>query len=272
MSDNKTTLILADIHHQVDQADEIIRNVNADVVISVGDVFDNFNDDPETVTKTSEWFVDFVNAPGHVFIAGNHEMSYSIPNSPYRCSGYEQWKDFIINDIVSRKDWEKMVYYHILDDQWLMSHGGLHKFHVPQHIADLHKDRSIFLKAIAEYLNNEAIKGFRGEGWFFHAGRSRGGFQRVGGLTWCDFESEFYPVKGLNQIVGHTPQELGFPKWCRFKEGKVLYPSTSEWSPTLSDLNDVNQSTNVCLDVWGNTHWAVWNGNKLTFFNYRDNL
>lgn len=269
---NDIVLVLSDIHHKTDQADKIIRQVGADKVICLGDAFDDFYDTPEIVRNTSEWFVDFINNPKHIFIAGNHEMSYSIPQSPYRCSGYEQWKDFIINDIVPRKDWGKMVYYHILDGKWLLSHAGLHKHHVPKHIADLHQDRPAFLKAIAGYLDEEIIKGFRGESWVFRAGRSRGGFQNVGGLTWCDFEREFYPVKGLNQIVGHTPQDIGVPKWCRLKEGKLWYPPATEWSPKLSDLNDVNQSTNVCLDVWGNTHWAIWNGEKLTFFNYRDDL
>lgn len=269
----KITLIIPDLHLRWRQADKIIAAAGADEVVFLGDFFDDFGDDPDSVGEMANWLEVSVEKPNRIHLFGNHDVHYAFPNRNFECSGYAQWKYFIIRDTFDKNPvFDKFKFYHVLDGKWLLSHGGLHKQHVPKHIADLHEDRPAFLKAITEYLDEEAIKGLRGEGWIFRAGRSRGGFQKVGGLTWCDFEREFYPVKGLNQIVGHTPQRLGFPKWCRLKGGKVWYPPASEWSPKLSDVNDVNQSTNVCLDVWGNTHWAVWDGQKFTFFNYRDDL
>ena len=39
---------------------------------------------------------------------------------------------------------------------------------------------------------------------WLQAGRGRGGTGRVGGLDWLDWSSEFVPIEGLNQIVGHS--------------------------------------------------------------------
>jgi hypothetical protein len=273
MSNTKTTLILGDIHHRVDQADEIIRHVKADEVISIGDAFDDFVEDPEVVRHTAEWFVDFVNQPNHIFIAGNHEMHYAFANRSFVCSGYQQWKYFQINDIVSRKDWNKMVYYHILDGKWLLSHAGLHNLHVPPEIVKLHTDRPKFLAELSTYLDAQIIEGHRNNSWIFGAGHSRGGDQRVGGITWNDFEREFYPVKGLNQIFGHTSQGLGFAKWCvqRGDSKPEFYPvGQFQVNPTMID--NVNISVNIDLDVHRNIHWATWNGKKLKVFNYKDDL
>ncbi len=53
---------------------------------------------------------------------------------------------------------------------------------------------------------------------FLGCGRYRGGDCDFGGLTWCDFNGEFYPSEGLPpQIVGHTkgdePRSKG-QNWC----------------------------------------------------------
>jgi hypothetical protein len=267
-------LIIPDLHHRVDQADTIIRKVKADKVICLGDVYDDFDDTPEMVRNTSEWFVDFINQPNHIYIAGNHCLHYAFPNKSFQCSGYTQWKYFQINDIVSRKDWDKMVYYHVLDGKWLLTHAGLHKRWVPKEIAALHVDRPKFLASLAEYLDQEIIKGHRGESWIFGPGLSRGGFQPVGGISWCDYTCEFYPVKGLNQICGHTPQSNHTGVWTYLKgtSKPTHHPINAPWAPNPKDYDDVQRSYNVCLDVWQNTHWAIWNGTNLRFGNMIDAL
>lgn len=267
----ETTLILADIHHRVNQATKIVKEVGADKVISLGDIFDDFNDTPDNVRESCEWLEWFVSNPNHIYLAGNHCMHYAFPtNESFRCSGYAQWKSFIIQDTVDPSVWKKMKYYHILDNTWFLSHGGLHKNHLPENIAYLYQDRPRFLKSISEYLDDEIIKGHRENSWVFRAGRSRGGFQPVGGLTWCDFEREFYPIRGLNQLVGHTPQGLGFPKWCILNQEKVSFSPYDLITPTREQLDNPNLSYNLDLDVQGNTHYAVWDGKKLTLGNYRD--
>jgi hypothetical protein len=38
-------------------------------------------------------------------------------------------------------------------------------------------------------------------------GRARGGWAKVGGVNWLDYDREFKPVPGLKQIFGHTPHD-----------------------------------------------------------------
>lgn len=278
----ETTLIIPDLHLKMDQADKIIKHVGADKVICLGDIFDDFVENPESVRNAAEWYVDFVNNPNHIMLWGNHCQHYGFVYRSFQCSGYEQWKYFLINDIVDRKTWDKVKWYHFLDGKWLLSHGGLHNLNVPKNIKKYYKDRTKFISKLSEYLDVEICRGFQlgSEGvgsWVFNAGHARWGSQRVGGITWCDFQREFFPVKGINQIVGHTPIEAGTPHWCLLErdplnsDGKVSYRyENGETFFKPEDLDDTELSFNLDLDVWQNIHWAVWNGKKLTFGNYKD--
>lgn len=272
-SNKNLVLIIPDLHLRHKQAEKIISHVKPGEIIFIGDYFDSFVEDPNAIRATAEWFTWSIHQPNRIMVTGNHEMSYAFASRWFICSGYAQWKDFIINDIVERKDWDKLKYYYILDGKWLLSHGGLHKFHLPDNIAKLHTDRPLFLQKIQEYLDTEIIKGHRNESWIFRAGYSRGGDHKVGGITWCDFDREFYPIKGLNQLFGHTPQDLGFAKWCYLKgNSHVTYHPINLWMPKPEDYDNVQRSYNIDLDVHGNMHWAIWNGKSLSFGNYQDNF
>jgi len=272
----KISLIIPDLHHRWGQAEKIISNVGADEVIFIGDYFDDFNDTPEMVRETCDWLEASVKKPNRIHLFGNHDQHYAYTYRSFKCSGYEDWKYFIIHDTLPREVWDKLVWYHFLDDRWLLTHGGLHKFNVPDAIAKLSGDRPKFFAAIKEHLDNGLKDGFKAAAnnvphWFFNAGRSRRGMNRVGGITWCDYEREFFPVAGLNQIVGHTPQGLGFPKWCLLdSKGKVSYAPADVFAVTPAKLDNVKTSVNIDLDVHGNTHYGIWDGKKFTIGNYRD--
>lgn len=270
----KITLIIPDLHLRWQQAQKIIASVKTDQIIFLGDFFDDFGDNPEMIGEMCDWLEAEVKKPNRTFLWGNHDVHYARAESHLQCSGYEQWKYFLIRDrFENTKVWDAFKFFHILDGTWLLTHGGLHKFHLPENIANLHTDRPTFLKAVEQYLEEESRKAFRRESWMTQAGFSRGGGQRVGGLTWCDFEREFFPIKGLNQIVGHTPQGLGFAKWCYLKgNSSVTYHPVGALTPKPEDYHDVQRSYNINLDVYRNTHWAVWDGKQLRVFNYQDDL
>jgi len=273
---DKITLIIPDLHHKWQQAEIIISAVGADEIIFLGDYFDDFDDEPAQVSETCDWLEASVNKPNRIHLFGNHDQHYAFVYRSFQCSGYTQWKYFTIHDRMNSNVWDKLKWYHFLDNQWLISHGGLHKFNLPESITKFSNDRPKFIAEISGYLDAQIREGFRcgatnQSSWIFNAGHSRGGSQRVGGITWCDFEREFFPIKGINQIVGHTPQGLGFPKWCLLNNnGKVSYPPYDKFQPTLEMLNDTYLSINIDLDVQGNMHYATWNGKKLVVGNYRD--
>jgi hypothetical protein len=234
------------------------------------------------VRETCSWLSGSVAKPNRIHLFGNHDQHYAYVYRTFQCSGYAQWKYFIIHDNIDPKTWDKLKWFHFLDGKWLLSHAGLHKFNVPDHIKKHRKDRPKFIEHLTGYLNYEIRKGFQAgaegvESWVFNAGHARWGSQRVGGITWCDFQREFSPVKGINQIVGHTPIQEGAPQWCLLErdplnsDGKVSYRyENGETFFKPEDLDDTELSFNVGLDVWQNMHWAVWDGKKLTFGNYQD--
>jgi hypothetical protein len=260
MDNKKQVLIIPDIHLKWEMANRIIDHVGADEIIFLGDYFDDFNDTPEMVNEMVDWLEHSVRQPNRIHIVGNHDMHYAFPEPKFICSGFKQWKMFIIRDRLSQKFWENLKFYHILDGTWFCSHAGLHDLHVPHRIKDLRADRPVFLTALSEYLDKEIIKGFRGKSWIFRAGRARGGIQRVGGITWCDYTREFKPVVGLNQLLGHTPIDASLGnKWIN-----------SAYAPKPPDYTDTNHSYNLDIDTWGGMRWAVWDGSTLEIGNYSD--
>lgn len=269
-NNQRKALIIPDLHLRWFQAQKILDNVPHDEVIFLGDFFDDFNDDPQSIGEMADWLQAAVRHKNFHFIYGNHDVHYANAARHLQCSGYADWKYFIIRDRYEKTDvWDHFKWFHILDGKWLLSHGGLHKFNLPEKVAKLHEDRPKFMRELEAYLNEQCRYAWRESSWVNGIGHSRGGCNRVGGLTWCDFEREFYPVKGLNQIVGHTPQGQGTAKWC-FMKGKSN-PSMAPidmFKPLPEAFDDVNASYNVDLDVWKNTHWALWDGKDITFGNY----
>lgn len=255
----RSVLIIPDLHLNWRRADRIINYVGADEILFLGDYFDQFDDTPEDINEMVDWLEHSVKQPNRIHLLGNHDMHYAFPDSKFQCSGYEQWKMFIIRDRLKTKFWDSFKFYHILDETWMCSHAGLHDLHVPQKIKNMRKNRPAFLKEISKYLDAEIIKGFRGESWIFRAGRARGGYQRVGGITWCD-EREFKPIVGLNQVFGHTPIDVAVGnKWINTAD-----------APTPPDYTNTNHSYNLDIDTRGGMRWAVWNGTTLEIGNYKD--
>lgn len=270
MGMHKVSLIIPDIHHRWAEAEKIIASVKHDEVIFLGDYFDDFGDTPEMVEETCDWLNASVKKATRIHLFGNHDQHYAYDYRSFRCSGYEQWKAILINDQVSRNTWDKVKWYHVLDETWLLTHAGLHKSHLPKDIQALSSDRPLFLKEIANFLDVELVAGFRKaanneSAWIFNAGRSRGGLFNVGGITWCDYEREFHPIAGLNQILGHTPQGIGHARWMVLDEQskKPVARSASLWTPDEKRFHDTEESVNIDLDVHRRTHYAMWNGKTL---------
>lgn len=266
------SLIIPDLHHRWRDAETIIEKVAHDEVIFLGDYFDDFNDTPHMVSETCDWLISSVNKPNRIHLFGNHDVHYAFVYRTLQCSGYEQWKYFIISDVVPRETWDKLKWYHVLDNKWLLTHAGLHNAHITEPIRVLNGKEKLI--SIASDLDIGIINGFRaaannGENWALGSGRSRGGRMPFGGIIWCDFEREFVPVKGLHQIFGHTPQGLGIAKWCVLnKNGKKEFHPSTLFTP--KEFDDPSWSFNLDLDVLHNTHYAVWDGRSLTVGNVKD--
>lgn len=266
--DNKSDkiLILPDIHLSHKKAEKIISSVKADKIVALGDFFDNFDDTPEMVFATAEWFKDFINRPNVVACCGNHDIMYWFKdNKNVRCGGYTDEKSKIINSIVKPDDWNKLKFYHVIDD-WILSHAGIHPFWIDMVKFRKNEPVEITQEALIQKLetdSKECIKRLnKGDGnWFIVAGFSRSNSPFVGGLLWCDFNQEFEPIRGIHQILGHTPDRENI-RWSFLKEGSTIPEASIHGAePYLSKQS----SYNVCIDSYPALKWyAILEDKKLT--------
>ena len=192
-----STLIIPDLHHHTQNADRWLNAVQFDRVIFLGDYFDYFDDKDcvEEASETASWLARQMEQPNCVFLLGNHDAAYMFPECPaLHCPGFTKAKARAIHKILRPKHWKRFQIATV-EGGWLISHAGFH----PSLIAGLTLDA--ILKKCARALRNAA----RGTvDPILRAGLDRDGSQPVGGPLWLDWES-LVPIRGINQIVGHTP-------------------------------------------------------------------
>lgn len=124
---------------------------------------------------------------------GNHEWSYLEP--AMRCSGYEQSFDL---RIAGHKQRMRDLLEHFLwfpEHRLLVTHAGLSY--------GLWQECGFTFENLPGKLGEWALLPIQETpaGWI---GMPRGGMDKVGGIYWCDWYSEFQPVPGLTQVFGHT--------------------------------------------------------------------
>lgn len=203
-SKDKKILIFADPHQDIKKLHRIIKHESADINICLGDWFDSFFfDDDKNYAQTAEYLLDYLSKPNNYTLYGNHDLNYLFNNDLARCSGYEDRKYESINEIIKndRLHVQNTFKWHFLIDGYLCTHAGLHSTYIPPQCKDI--------SDINAYLGTEGEKSLLAlrtydNHWFFKAGRARGGFWKIGGIVWLDFNYEFEPIDDLPQIVGHT--------------------------------------------------------------------
>ena len=173
---------VGDIHGKIEQVQRALENDG--IIIFVGDFMDSFDrtvEDHEACLKTVLNAIDKGKAQA---VFGNHELSYIY--GQHKCSGWDMDRKIMFSrykqEILSKFKWVIE-----LPDKWLITHAGLH----PKVQALIHRPT---YDGWCEDLRSSAH-------WI---GQWRGGMNVVGGIFWCDFNTEFKPVYGINQVFGHT--------------------------------------------------------------------
>lgn len=240
------TLVIPDVHLRWRLVDALLKEVEHDDVVYLGDFFDQFRDSAKQNRQQAIWLKAELKKPARTFLWGNHDLHYATPNHHTTCSGYESGKDIAINEIMQPEDWAKFQWY-CWRDSWLLTHAGLHPSFVPAEVKDLIiRDPKLKHMALDNWLSEEcgyadAALRKNESHRFFRAGRARYGNQQYGGLTWLDFNREFAVVPGINQLVGHTNQ-------------------IATWSPGTIETDD---SANHCIDC-DSKYYAVCTNGKLS--------
>lgn len=225
------SLIIPDIHNKVDVVDKLLLITNWDKVFFLGDYFDDFGDNKHIAAKTANWLKENLKNEKFHFIFGNHDIGYRFPGLWWTsCSGFSNDKSEIINAILTVEDWNKLKLFYF-EQGFYLSHAGMNK--------DIFKDNAgkILIENVTEKCEQALASPDMNE--VIGAGQARGGFQKIGGITWLDFRVEFQEIEGICQIVGHT----------RHKEPSAIIGANSK---------------NYCLDTNMNHYGILENGELKT--------
>ena len=222
------TIIISDLHNRVDIVEPVLSSPALqpyDNVIFLEDYFDDFYDTPDDVAHSARWLKQSLHRSNRIHLIGTHDIWYRFPDNRFViASGNTEEKSNAINNILTEKDWNLVRPYYYEQD-FLMTHAGIHPYIIGQYAL---KNKHIFDKYIVgndlqlstQEIINRIVKPATEEGLkdvknnimnsWFEAGFARWGTQKVGGITWLDWQKEFQPIPGLNQIVGHS--ELRTPE------------------------------------------------------------
>ncbi len=193
------TIVIPDLHNSVLWVRPFLDRTPHDEVVFLGDYFDDFGDGPEEARETALWLREAIHIPNSVFLMGNHDMPYRFPEVDFlHCPGFDDAKCRAVSPILGERQWARFGLVHFTQG-WFLSHAGLSvaSFGYPQ--------QGWGPETVAMACHNALEKAKNGKpdkvlAW----GADRGGPDRFGGITWQCW-SAFRPVKGWNQIVGHTP-------------------------------------------------------------------
>ena len=191
------TLIIPDIHNHTHHAEHWLKTQQYDHVVFLGDYFDDFDDTPGDVMNTARWLSARMDAGEDIFLLGNHDAAYLFPDSPQlECPGFTRQKSRAIHEIMKPVHWQRLQLAHF-EQGWLMSHAGFHPVWIKE--PNVEKIMSRCEKAM-DAAKRRIVDPILG------AGEDRGGLQKFGGPLWMDFDN-FMPIPGINQLVGHTPDQ-----------------------------------------------------------------
>lgn len=197
-------LIIGDIHEDVERANQILAKfADAERVILVGDYWDSYawDDCPDQWRLMCDWVNEKVRDPRFTLLWGNHDVQYVCPNSYLRCGGYQSERHQIIQERINHTVWHQFKFLHyerIAGVPWLFSHAGLN----PRFINPYAELNEAYFNDLNDHLTVKMFAGIVDPA--LAIGKARGGKAEVGGVIWQDFNHEFEPIAGLNQIFGHT--------------------------------------------------------------------
>jgi len=202
-------LVIPDIHNKIELAEAIIQQEgDADKCIFLGDLFDNFGDNPDVAVRTAEWVRNRIFDDRFIFLWGNHDLAYASRTRFTKCSGWSMPKDCAIWRVLSKACFDRFKFFWIAQG-FLFTHAGLH----PNFLPPIWKPKDITTANLKKYLLQESEKCHiqldidTGQHWFYLPGDARFSPKRgveAGGLVWCDARQEFEAIPNIAQVFGHT--------------------------------------------------------------------
>lgn len=189
------TIYVGDIHGNLSVIKYVDENFKDYKKVFLGDYVDSFDFTRAEQFACIEMIISMSERGDTIALMGNHELSYLV--DAMKCSGFARnFKDMLSWHQVIAKMWKQLKYYdYDAENKILVTHAGLCKYIWNE------------LDVTFENLEDKLFEWIRDPNYvspMYWIGNARGGADRVGGLMWCDWNSEFSGIEGLTQIVGHT--------------------------------------------------------------------
>ena len=260
------------MHLKISRVEDILCRHEFDMLISLGDWFDDFNDTVEDNADTAKFILQLYKDFGDKFIwlLGNHDIPYVYPEVSriYWCSGNTTEKAKAITKVFNRKLNKallKLAYIVKLKkhNPIVFSHAGIHIAQFKENlylagVPDITTDK-ISLRCERALINCELGT----PDVFLSAGPARYGYAPVGGITWLDWNMEFTPVKGISQIVGHTPNIRP-----TMTDGESDIDAIEELAEKTKHVLETKKCYNINIDTHLN-HYAILDSDELTVYRYK---
>ena len=173
---------VGDLHGKWEVAEQALQNDGH--IVFVGDYLDSFNRSIDDQEKTLVTVLNAVDSGKATALYGNHELSYLVDK--HFCSGYKSDTQRMLIPHKQRM-FDLLSLWLVINDEWWITHAGIH----PK-----------VWKALNQSLDKVNLTDTTSAAHWI--GYSRGGRHPVGGIWWCDFNEEFEPIPGMNQIFGHS--------------------------------------------------------------------
>jgi hypothetical protein len=194
------TIVISDLHNRVSWVEGYLASTTYDEVIFLGDYFDNFYDSLVDIKRAAEWLKNSLKQRNRIHLWGNHDLWYAYPLAKgLHCSGNTREKQITIEGVLEADDWQhlRLCYF---SQNFLFSHAGIHGSWALHPVKGFdYQYLTQICEADLEYPKCGQTPRTLRAGW------SRGGDLPVGGITWLDYDTEFFPIAGVHQVCGHTP-------------------------------------------------------------------
>lgn len=190
-------LFVGDIHGDLKLLEKIISKYGNQDLHFIGDYVDSYSNSLEDQAKCFEIIYKRILKGESDGLLGNHELSYL--HEKMRASGYNyelyphcQKLYNLHSSFPEIHPFKSHIYYP--EHKLLITHAGLSNWIWKVFVKDS-ENLGLVLTEWQKDIDSPA----------YYIGRCRGGKQKTGGIYWCDFNKEFEPIMGLNQVFGHTP-------------------------------------------------------------------
>lgn len=191
----KKTIAIGDIHG-LDKWKAIAERHRGDRIVFLGDYCDPYDEVSREVLLDN--LLDIIRLKEErgedvVLLLGNHDMHYIDDDFPTGTRYDEDMAEELREMFSEKRDLFQWAYQ---EGSTLFTHAGITDKWFTQ---DFKGDRS---RNIAEQINNADAEQVEA---LYQVGRVRGGYFWNPGIFWADrIETEFRPLKGYRQVVGHS--------------------------------------------------------------------